>query len=65
MGISYAKAWRLVKEMNDYFPQALVINKTGGRAGGGATVTAEGRKAAADFWKLLEDFTRWLKARKP
>lgn len=42
MGMSYARAWRLVDDMNRCFRNPLVITASGGRHGGGARVTPEG-----------------------
>jgi len=61
MGLSYVKAWRLVKLMNATFPNPLVELKSGGTRGGGAKVTDDGKQAADEFWRLVEDFNLWLK----
>jgi len=64
MGISYVKAWRLVKLMNATFPKPLVKLTSGGTRGGGARLTDEGKQAASDFWRLVEDFNNWLEAQR-
>ena len=43
MGMSYRRAWLLVDTMNRCFHEDLVTASTGGRGGGGATVTRLGR----------------------
>jgi molybdate transport system regulatory protein len=44
MGMSYRQAWLLVDNLNQSFRQAVVSKQTGGRRGGGARLTAWGRK---------------------
>ena len=50
MNMSYKRAWELVSEINRTFEAPLVMAQTGGRSGGGATLTERGREA------LGEDF---------
>jgi molybdate transport system regulatory protein len=42
LGMSYRRAWELIEELNGIFGQPVVESKTGGRKGGGATLTALG-----------------------
>jgi molybdate transport system regulatory protein len=49
MGMSYRQAWLLVDSLNQCFRQALVSKQTGGRRGGGARLTASGRKVIARY----------------
>ena len=49
MGMSYKRAWMLVETLNGYFRQPLVTAATGGRAGGGAQLTALGRQVLAHY----------------
>ena len=42
MGMSYRRAWKLVEALNEDFSGPLVQTATGGRLGGGATVTELG-----------------------
>ncbi|QEL17252.1 winged helix-turn-helix domain-containing protein [Limnoglobus roseus] len=53
MGMSYRRAWTLVKSMNDAAGEPLVELTTGGTGGGGAVVTARGREAIALYQKLV------------
>jgi len=46
MGMSYKRAWQLVETMNTMF-RAPVVESTRGGAGGGASLTAAGRKVLA------------------
>jgi molybdate transport system regulatory protein len=42
LDMSYRRAWELIEELNGIFGQPVVEPKTGGRKGGGATLTALG-----------------------
>ena len=43
MGMSYKRAWQLVDVLNRDFGSPVVATATGGRGGGGATLTPLGR----------------------
>jgi len=47
MGMSYRRAWTLVRDMNRAAGEPLVEVTTGGTGGGGASVTTRGREAIA------------------
>jgi len=53
MGMSYMKAWSLVQTM-----KPLVLMSRGGQSGGGAQLTATGRKALALYQKMERDCLR-------
>ncbi len=59
--ISYRRAWVLIESMNRQVPKPYVVTSTGGRKGGGTTVTDEGERAIALFWKIHEDFQEFLR----
>jgi molybdate transport system regulatory protein len=72
MGMSYRRAWQLVEAINESFSQQVVVTATGGKRGGGASVTPFGReliqryramedKASAAIVKDLQLFSRHLK----
>lgn len=42
MSMSYRRAWELIEELNGIFGKPVVESKTGGRKGGGATLTPLG-----------------------
>lgn len=44
MGMSYKRAWQLVETLNGYFKTPLVTAATGGKAGGGASLTRLGEE---------------------
>lgn len=49
MEMSYRTAWQLVTSMNEHFKQPLVTLNKGGKAGGGADLTATG-------WEVLQTY---------
>lgn len=52
MGMSYKHAWLLVDSMNGCFRDALVEAVKGGRAGGGATLTALGHEVLECYRRM-------------
>ena len=52
MGMSYKRAWMLVEELNGAFRGPLVAAATGGRAGGGAKLTALGADVLARYRRI-------------
>ena len=71
MAMSYRRAWLLVDTMNQCFKAPVVETLTGGKAGGGAAITAFGRevlrryremeaKATASVSKELQNFSHLL-----
>ena len=44
MNMSYRRAWQLVDALNESFSEPVVMTAVGGRRGGGAQVTAFGRR---------------------
>lgn len=49
MNMSYKHAWDLIEEMNLLFGKPLVSTQTGGKAGGGAQLTAMGQAVVTRF----------------
>ncbi len=54
MGMSYRRAWQLVEAINASFNEPVVVTATGGKRGGGASVTDYGRQLVAQF-HAMED----------
>ncbi len=54
MGMSYRRAWILIKAMNRDFKEPLVETSAGGSGGGGAQVTAAGNEALRRY-RAIED----------
>ena len=55
MGMSYRRAWLLVRTMNDCFRQPLVEAAKGGKEGGGARLTDLGDKVLTRYRRLARD----------
>lgn len=49
MNMSYRRAWLLVDELNRIFAQRVATTKLGGSAGGGAELTAFGRRLVSSY----------------
>ena len=54
MKMSYRHAWLLVDDMNKKAPSPLVMRVTGGKGGGGTSLTEEGKTAIKRFKRMLE-----------
>lgn len=52
MGMSYRRAWLLIDDLKSVFGEAVVDTATGGKAGGGATLTRRGRIVLDAFRRL-------------
>lgn len=49
MGMSYRRAWLLVDALNTAFREPVVATRLGGRAGGGAALTAFGARLVQHY----------------
>ncbi len=58
MGMSYMRAWSLVRTMNGCFEAPLVRALRGGRAGGSAALTALGREILRHYRRSTADSLR-------
>jgi molybdate transport system regulatory protein len=54
MNMSYRRAWQLVEAINKSFSEAVIVTATGGKRGGGASVTAYGLALVVSF-RAMED----------
>jgi molybdate transport system regulatory protein len=61
MGMSYKKAWGMVKILNKQTAKPFVIVQTGGEKGGGSTLTEEAWQLIKYHRLLRERFTGFLK----
>jgi molybdate transport system regulatory protein len=52
MGVSYMRAWNLVRYTNRCFCQPLVEASRGGKAGGGARLTRSGNEIVAKYRRM-------------
>lgn len=57
-GFSYKTAWEAVDAINNLLPTPAFLTRAGGRVGGGAEVTEEGRRLITAFRRLEERLTR-------
>ncbi|MDN3667349.1 winged helix-turn-helix domain-containing protein [Algibacter miyuki] len=69
LGLSYKKAWSLIDSVNKSAKKPVTINSTGGKGGGGATLTPYGKTLITTFdeinkncWKFLDEQVRKLDA---
>lgn len=58
--ISYKTAWDAVDAMNNVAPAPVVATATGGRGGGGARLTDEGRRLIAAYRTIAIEYARFL-----
>ena len=58
MGMSYMRAWTLIRTMEACFKQRLVQTQRGGKQGGSADLTETGRKVTAIYHGMEEDCLR-------
>lgn len=68
LGMSYNKAWKLLKDMNSNAPKAISKNSPGGKNGGGTEITEYALGLISAFeelnnscWKLLDEKIQTLK----
>ena len=61
MQMAYRHAWDLVDSMNRQTKKPFVVLATGGKGGGGAQVTAAGKRAIRIFWQFHKDLQGFLK----
>jgi len=58
--MSYKSAWEAVDAMNSLSPEPIVIRETGGKDGGGTTITAYGVMLLKNYALLREEHSRFL-----
>lgn len=58
--MSYKSAWEAVDSMNALSPEPIVCRETGGRDGGGTTITAYGQQLLKNYGVLKEEHRRFL-----
>ena len=52
MGMSYRRAWLLVEALNSSFSEAVITTSTGGKRGGGASVTPFGKRIVDAYYRM-------------
>ncbi len=58
--MSYKSAWEAVDTMNSLSPEPIVCRETGGKDGGGTTITSYGESLLKNYALLKEEHTRFL-----
>ncbi len=54
MELSYSKAWHMIKNSEEGFGRSLVVRNVGGKGGGRAMLTEDGRRVMDLFFSLEE-----------
>ena len=62
MGMSYRRAWQLVEGLNRACREPVVVTAVGGKRGGGAEVTAFGRRLVELFRSMEAKASRAIAA---
>ena len=65
IGITYKAAWDALDAMANLFGQPLLVTRAGGKAGGGATLTATGVRIIEAFHRLEAEMARVLRKLEP
>jgi molybdate transport system regulatory protein len=60
VGISYKTAWDTINMINNMAEKALVYRLTGGKGGGGTSLTAEGKRVIAQYQTIQEEHRKFL-----
>lgn len=60
VGISYKTAWDTINMINNLAERPLVDRLTGGKGGGGTTLTQEGKKVVSQFRIIQEEHRKYL-----
>ena len=60
VGISYKTAWDTINLINNLAEKPLVDRLTGGKGGGGTSLTAEGKKVINQFKTIQEEHQKFL-----
>ena len=58
--MSYKSAWEAIDTMNALSPEPIVCRETGGKDGGGTTITAYGQQLLENYALLKEEHNRFL-----
>ena len=64
-GLTYKAAWDALEAMESVFGQPLLETRTGGRSGGGATLTAMGARVIRAFHRLEAEMARAVREIEP
>jgi len=59
--MSYSYAWNTLYKLNCQLTQPLIVMQRGGRGGGEAILTENGKKLLTQYEKLKKDFVQFMK----
>src|SRR5689334_11829190 len=60
MGMSYKKAWEMIRELNTHAVSPLVITQAGGEKGGGSIITEEAKSLVTYYLQLRKRYFAFL-----
>jgi len=60
MGMSYSKAWRLIRTLEERLGFTLLERKVGGHSGGGSRVTSRGKILMNHYERFRRDIEKGL-----
>lgn len=61
MGMSYSKAWKIMKQIEEELQIQLINRKIGGVAGGGSTITREAKDFINKYESLVASVNKKIK----
>lgn len=61
-GVTYKTAWDGIDALNNLFDQPLVTTQSGGKKGGGASITEEGKQVIEAFHIIQQETSHFLSA---
>jgi len=60
MGMSYKKAWTMIKELNKQFTTPMVITQSGGEGGGGSALTPAAKQLMEYYLSMRTRYRQFL-----
>ena len=63
MGMAYSKAWRIIRTAEEVFGCPLLRSTTGGKNGGGAVLTPQGKRILTAYQECTADLNAYGKAK--
>ena len=63
MEMAYSKAWRIIRTAEEVFGCPLLRSTTGGKNGGGAVLTPQGKRILTAYQEYTADLNAYAKAK--
>ena len=63
MNMAYSKAWRIIRTAEEVFGCPLLRSTTGGKNGGGAVLTPQGKRILTAYQEYIADLNAYGKAK--